>query len=175
MRKEIFVFALLIASPLAGWAAQAGNGIATSDRGAGMTMHAKGTFVVKVNPVDASAVAQGAGVGRMTIDKTFSGDLEGTSKGEMLTGATEATGAMAYVAMERVTGKLNGRSGSFLLMHNASMLKSDPASGKMQITVVPQSGTDELAGMSGKLTIIIEAGKHSYDLEYELPSAPAGR
>jgi hypothetical protein len=114
-------------------------------------------------------------MGRMTIDKTFSGDLEGTSKGEMLTGATESTGAMAYVAMERVTGKLNGHSGSFLLMHNASMLKTDPASGGMQITVVPQSGTDELAGMSGKLTIIIDAGKHSYDLEYELPSAPAGR
>ena len=138
-------------------------------------MHAKGTFVVKINPVDGSALAQEAGIGRMTIDKTFSGDLEGTSKGEMLTGATESTGAMAYVAMERVTGKLNGRSGSFLLMHNASMLKSDPAGGGMQITVVPQSGTEELAGMSGKLTIVIDAGKHSYDLEYELPPAPADR
>ena len=65
----------------------------------------------------------------MTIDKTFSGDIDGTSKGEMLMGATDSTGAMAYVALERVTGTVNGRNGSFLLMHNASMLKSDPASG----------------------------------------------
>ena len=132
-------------------------------------MHARGTFVVKINPAEAAALSQEAGIGRMTIDKTFSGDIEGTSKGEMLTAGTESTGAMAYVAMERVTGKLNGRSGSFLLMHNASMLKSDPASGVMQILVVPQSGTGEFAGLSGKLIIAIDAGKHSYDMEYELP------
>jgi hypothetical protein len=111
----------------------------------------------------------------MTIDKTFSGDIDGTSKGEMLMAATESTGAMAYVALERVTGTLNGRSGSFLLMHNASMLKSDPASGAMQVRVVPQSGTDELASLSGQLTITIEGGKHSFDLEYELPSAVGAR
>jgi hypothetical protein len=173
MTNKLFALALLIACPLGGWAAQTRNGIATSDRGEGVIMHARGTFAVKINPAEASALSQEAGMGRMTIDKTFSGDLEGTSKGEMLTGATESTGAMAYVAMERVTGKLNGRSGSFLLMHNASMLKSDPANGVMQINVVPQSGTDELAGLSGKLIIAIDAGKHSYDLEYELPSAPA--
>jgi Protein of unknown function (DUF3224) len=138
-------------------------------------MHAKGTFVVKISPTDVSALGQEAGIGRMTIDKTFSGDIEGTSKGEMLTGGTDSTGAMAYVALERVTGKLNGRSGSFLLMHNASMLKSDPASGMLQVTVVPQSGTDELSGLSGKLTITIEGGKHSFDLEYELPSAVGAR
>jgi hypothetical protein len=140
-----------------------------------VTMHARGTFVVKISPTDVSALGQEAGIGRMTIDKTFSGDIEGTSKGEMLTGGAESTGAMAYVAMERVTGKLNGRSGSFLLMHNASMLKSDPASGLMQVTVVPQSGTGELSGLSGKLTITIEAGKHSFDLEYELPSVVGAR
>lgn len=132
-------------------------------------MHAKGTFVVKVSPAEASALAKEAEIGRMTIDKAFSGDIEGTSKGEMLTGGTESTGAMAYVALERVTGAVNGRSGSFLLMHNASMLKSDPASGGMQITVVPQSGTDKLAGITGKMTIVIEGAKHNYDLEYELP------
>jgi hypothetical protein len=136
-------------------------------------MHARGTFVVKINPVEASALSQEAGIGRMTIDKTFSGDLEGTSKGEMLTGSTESTGAMAYVAMERVTGTLNGRSGNFLLMHNASMLKSDPASGVMQVVVVPHSGTGELAGLSGKLTITIDGGKHSFDLEYQLSSVAA--
>jgi hypothetical protein len=138
-------------------------------------MHATGTFVVKISPAEASALGQEAGIGRMTIDKTFSGDIEGTSKGEMLTGGADSTGAMAYVALERVTGKLNGRSGSFLLMHNASMLKSDPAGGRMQVTVVPQSGTGELSGLSGKLTITIEAGKHSFDLEYELPSASGAR
>ena len=132
-------------------------------------MHATGTFVVKINPVEASAIGQQAGIGRMTIDKSFSGDLEGTSKGEMLTGGTESTGAMAYVALERVTGKLTGRSGSFVLMHNASMLKSDPGSGTMQVMVVPLSGTEELTGLSGKITITIEGGKHNYDLEYELP------
>ena len=135
-----------------------------------MAKHARGTFEVKIIPVEASALAQDAGVGRMTIDKAFSGDLEGTSKGEMLTGGTESTGAMAYVAMECVTGKLSGRAGSFVLMHNASMLKSDPKSGAMQIAVVPHSGTGELAGISGNMTIAIEGGKHNFDLEYELPS-----
>jgi hypothetical protein len=128
-----------------------------------------------MGPAEASAPAQQAGVGRMTIDKTFSGDIDGTSKGEMLMAATESTGAMAYVALERVTGTLNGRSGSFLLMHNASMLKSDPASGALQVRVVPQSGTDELASLSGQLTITIEGGKHSFDLEYELPAAVGAR
>jgi hypothetical protein len=132
-------------------------------------MHATGTFAVKITPVGASALGQAAGLGSMTIDKTFSGDLEATSQGEMLTGGTESTGAMAYVAIERVTGKLKGRSGSFLLMHNASMLKTDPKSGMMQVTVVPQSGTDELTGLTGKMTITVEGGKHSYDFEYQLP------
>jgi hypothetical protein len=132
-------------------------------------MHATGTFVVKISPVEAPTLAKEAGFGCMTIDKTFSGELEGSSKGEMLTGGTESSGAMAYVALERVTGKLNGRSGSFVLMHNATMLKSEPGSGVMQVTVVPRSGTEELATLSGKMTITIDGGKHSYDLEYQLP------
>jgi hypothetical protein len=131
-------------------------------------MHATGTFNVKISPAEASALGQQAGLGRMTIDKTFAGDLEGTSKGEMLTGGAESTGAMAYVALERVTASVSGRSGSFLLMHTASMLKSTPASGMMQVVVVPQSGTDELAGLGGKMTISIADGKHNYDFEYEL-------
>jgi hypothetical protein len=96
------------------YAVHAQSGTATTNSKLGATMHATGTFVVKIAPTEASALGQEAGLGRMTIDKAFSGDLEGTSKGEMLTGSTEATGAMAYVAMERVTGKLKGRSGSFL-------------------------------------------------------------
>jgi hypothetical protein len=169
MIRMILAVTLLAASPLSGWTAQAQSGTANLDRKAGATMHATGTFVVKISPAEAPALATEAGLGCMTIDKTFSGALEGTSKGEMLTGGAESTGAMAYVALERVTGKLNGRSGSFVLMHNATMLKSDPGSGVMQITVVPHSGTGELAGLSGKMTIMIEGGKHSFDLEYQLP------
>ena len=135
-----------------------------------MTKQAKGSFEVKIAPVESSAIAQQAGIGRMTIDKTFSGDLEGLSKGEMLTGTTESTGSMAYVAIERVTGKLEGRSGTFVLMHNATMLKSDPKSAELHLVVVPASGTDGLAGLAGKMSIMIDSGgKHTYDLEYTLP------
>jgi Protein of unknown function (DUF3224) len=169
MTRQIFALVLLTASQLGGWTAEAQNEMATIDRRQAMTMHAKGTFVVKISPAEASPLAQEAGIGRMTIDKTFSGDFEGTSKGEMLTGGAESTGAMAYVALERVTGKLNGRSGSFLLMHNATMLKSDPSSGTMQVVVVPHSGTGELTGLTGKMIITIEGGKHSFDLDYQLP------
>ena len=91
--------------------------------------------------------------------KTFAGDLEGTSKGEdALTGGAESTGVMAYVALERVTATLSGQSGTFLLMHTASMLKSDPGSGVLQVTVVPHSGTEELAGLAGTMRITIEDG-----------------
>jgi hypothetical protein len=161
--------ALFAVSLITGFVAYARNGKPITNNKAGATMHATGTFAVKISPAEASALGHAAGLGSMTIDKTFSGDLEATSQGEMLTASTESTGAMAYVAMERVTGKLKGRSGSFLLMHNASMLKTDPKSGVMQVTVVPHSGTDELTGLSGKMTITIEGGKHSYDLEYQLP------
>jgi hypothetical protein len=123
--------------------------------------HATGTFNVKVVPADISDIGKDAGIGRMTIDKVWSGDLEGSSKGEMLTSFTEATGAMGYVAMEHVTGKLDGRSGSFYFMHNATMNRSDPKSGVMQIVVVIGSGTGELIGLSGTLNILIDsAGKH---------------
>jgi hypothetical protein len=131
-------------------------------------MQARGTFVVKLSPADASALGQEAALGRMTIDKTFAGDIDGTSKGEMLTGAADSTGAMAYVALERVTASLNGRKGSFLFMHNASMLKSDPASGVMQISVVPHSGTEELSGLAGSMTIHMEDGKHHFNFEYQV-------
>ena len=130
-------------------------------------MHATGTFVVKISPAEASAIAQQAKIGRMTIDKSFSGELEGTSKGEMLTAGNEATGAGAYVALERVTGTIHGRSGEFLLMHDGTMLKS--SLGAWHVVIVPHSGTGELAGITGKMSIIIEGGKHSYDLECELP------
>jgi hypothetical protein len=132
--------------------------------------HAAGTFDVKVAPVDVSDIGKQAGVGRMTIDKVWSGDLSGASKGEMLTSLTPSTGAMGYVALELVTAKLDGRSGSFYFIHNATMNRNDPKSGVMQITVLVGSGTGELSGLRGTLTIIIDAaGKHSYTFDYELP------
>jgi hypothetical protein len=132
--------------------------------------HAMGTFDVKVVPVDVSDIGKQAGIGRMTIDKVWSGDLSGASKGEMLTSLTPSTGAMGYVALELVTGKLDGRSGSFYFIHNATMNKNDPKSGVMQITVLAGSGTGELSGLRGTLNIVIDgAGKHSYTFDYELP------
>jgi hypothetical protein len=132
----------------------------------GPTMnHATGTFDVKVTPQtdDKGDPA----LGRMTIDKQFHGDLEGTSKGQMLTGMTEVKGSAGYVAMEKVTGTLKGRSGSFILQHTGIMNRNVP---QLTITVVPDSGTGQLAGLTGKLTINIAAdGKHSYDFEYTLP------
>ena len=128
--------------------------------------HATGTFDVKVTPQTDDKNADPA-LGRMTIDKQFHGDLEGTSKGQMLTGMTEVKGSAGYVAIEKVTGTLKGRSGSFILQHTGVMNRNVP---QLTITVVPDSGTGELTGLAGTLTIKIAAdGKHSYDFEYTLP------
>ena len=101
----------------------------------------------------------------MTIDKRWQGDLEGGSKGEMLTAGTGVEGSAGYVAIETMTGKLNGRKGTFILQHNGSMSRGE---GQLTIIVVPDSGTDQLAGLAGKMTIKIENGKHFYDFEYTL-------
>jgi len=105
-------------------------------------------------------------LGRMSIDKTVHGDLEGTSKGEMLTAGTSVKGSAGYVAIERVTGSLHGRSGSFTLQHSGTMTRGAP---ELVVTVVPDSGTDQLAGISGKLEIKITGGKHFYEFEYMVP------
>lgn len=131
-------------------------------------MRAAGTFEVKVTPAEIPAPAKEAGLGLFSLEKTFAGDLEGESRGEMLSGSTDATGAMAYVAIDRVTGKLHGRNGSFLLTHHGTMLKSDPNSAELHVRIVPHSGTDELAGISGNLVIKIEGKQHIYELAYEL-------
>lgn len=131
--------------------------------------HAKGTFEVKLSPQTPDGKFEDATMGRMTIDKQFHGDLEGTSKGQMLSAVTEVKGSAGYVAMERVTGTLQGRSGSFVLQHSATMNRGVP---QLSVTVVPDSGTGQLVGLTGKMEIIIEAGKHSYDFEYTLPAAP---
>lgn len=128
-----------------------------------MTMHANGTFEVKLTPQTTDD--KDAPVGRMSIDKQFQGDMEGTSKGEMLTGMTSVKGSAGYVAMEKVAGTLKGRHGTFLLQHTGTMDRGVP---QLSVTVVPDSGTDELVGLSGKLTIRIADGKHYYEFEYTL-------
>ena len=127
-----------------------------------VTQHATGTFEVKMTPQTASGDPS---MGRMTFDKQWSGDLNGTSKGDMLTGGDLKTGSAGYVAMEKVTGAVKGRKGSFLFQHSATM---NAGQGDLTITVVPGSGTEELKGITGKLTIKIEGGKHLYDFEYTI-------
>ncbi len=104
----------------------------------------------------------------MTISKTLHGDLEGTGQGEMLAANTSVEGSAAYVAIERITGTLAGRTGSFVLQHSATMTRGAP---HLLVTVVPDSGTGDLAGLTGTFGIIIADGQHSYDFEYSLPSA----
>ena len=128
-----------------------------------MTNRAVGTFEVKLSPQDQGADMP---VGRMSIDKEFKGDLVGTSKGQMLMASSSSVKDSAgYVAIEKVTGTLNGRRGSFYLQHNGVMTRGV---GELTITVIPDSGTDQLAGLRGKMNIIIEGGKHSYEFEYAL-------
>ena len=134
-----------------------------------MTTHATGTFTVKLTPQTLADKAAPAALGRMSIDKQFQGDLGGASKGEMLTGGAIAKGSAGYVAMEQVQGTLNGRSGSFILQHSGTMTRGEP---QLSVTVVPDSGTGQLAGLSGRMTITIAAGKHSYDFEYTLAETP---
>jgi hypothetical protein len=140
-------------------------GAAPSKKESVVTTHAKGTFDVKVVPVTEDK-SEGAPLGRFSLDKQFHGDLEAVSKGEMLTGGSVATGSAGYVAMERVSGTLNGRKGTFILQHNGTMNRGKPS---LTVTVVPDSGTEQLTGLTGTLTIIIADGKHSYDFEYTLP------
>jgi Protein of unknown function (DUF3224) len=129
---------------------------------------ATGPFDVKVTPQDDKS--GDAALGRMTLDKQYHGDLEAAGKGQMLTAGTEVKGSGAYVAIERVTGALRGRAGSFVLQHSGTMTQGVL---QLTITVVPDSGTAQLAGIAGKMNIIIAAdGKHSYDFEYTIASNP---
>ena len=129
---------------------------------------ARGTFEVKLAPQPTAHDHAAAPIGRFSIDKEFRGDLTGTSKGEMLTAMTAVKESAGYVAIERVTGTLQGRSGSFVLQHSGTMTRGVPS---LLVTVVPDSGTEGLTGLSGTMTIIIAGGKHSYEFEYTLPPA----
>ncbi|MEZ5330612.1 MAG: DUF3224 domain-containing protein [Thermoanaerobaculia bacterium] len=130
-----------------------------------MSGRAEGTFDVKVVPVDEKPFPDGLTLGRYSLDKEYHGALEGTGTGEMLTGATPVEGAGAYVAMERVEGTLDGRRGSFLLQHRGTMGRGEQ---HLEITVLRDSGTGELAGIEGTLEIVVEGGEHRYVLEYTL-------
>jgi hypothetical protein len=139
----------------------------TTQKGTAMPAHATGPFDVKLTPQDDKLDPT---LGRLTIDKTFHGDLEASSKGQMLTASTDVKGSAGYVAIERVTGTLRTpagvRTGSFALQHTGTLNRGVP---ELSVTVVPDSGTAQLAGLTGKMNIIITEGKHSYDFEYTLP------
>lgn len=127
-----------------------------------VTRTARGTFEPKLTPVPMHSPA----LGRMTIDKEIHGDLEATTQGEMLAAMTAVKGSAGYVAMELVTGTLNGKKGTFVLQHYAFMNRGTP---DLKVVVVPDSGTEELTGLSGSFKIIVEGKKHSYEFEYSLP------
>lgn len=128
-----------------------------------MTNHASGTFEVKLTPQPPDDQSTGATIGRMTIDKQFHGNLEATSQGQMLAVSTEIKGSAGYVAMEQVTGTLHGRSGAFALQHSGTMTRGTP---QLSVTVVPDSGTGQLVGLAGRMTIQIADGQHAYEFEY---------
>ncbi|HXM45214.1 MAG TPA: DUF3224 domain-containing protein [Bryobacteraceae bacterium] len=128
--------------------------------------HARGTFEVKLTPQAPDGEAPD--VGRMSIEKQFQGDLEAVSHGRMLTAMTGVKGSAGYVAIEQVAGSLHGRSGAFVLQHSGTMTRGAP---QQMVSVVPDSGTGELAGLAGTMTIIIADGTHSYDFEYSLAGA----
>ena len=130
------------------------------------SLRATGPFEVKLNPQPAYNTDPASLLGRMSLDKQFHGDLEATSKGEMLTAMSAVKGSAGYVAIERVTGTLQGRKGSFALQHSGTMARGAQ---QLVITVVPDSGDGDLRGLEGKLSIEIADGKHSYVLEYLLP------
>ena len=124
-----------------------------------------GPFEVSLKPLQVDEDLEKQLVARMSVDKQYHGDLEATGKGQMLTGGTPIRNSAAYVAIERVSGTLKGRKGSFTLAHAGIMNRGVPS---LVITIVPDSGTDQLEGLKGTMIINIEAGKHSYQLDYTL-------
>ena len=132
-----------------------------------MTQRATGSFAVTMKPQSTSEAPPGAALGRLSLDKTFDGDLVGVGKGEMLTAMTETPGSAGYVAIERVTGALHGRRGSFVFQHSGTM---DRGSKSLSVTVVPDSGTEQLTGIAGRFAIEIADGQHRYEFDYALPT-----
>ena len=135
-----------------------------------MSARATGLFEVRMSPAPLGDAAADATLGRMLLDKTYSGDLTGTGRGEMLMAGTAVKGSAGYVAIEHVSGTLDGRSGSFVLQHTGTMNRGAP---QLSVAVVPDSGTAGLAGLAGTLAIIIRDGKHRYEFDYTLPAPGA--
>lgn len=133
-----------------------------------MSHIATGRFDIKLQPLGLSPAAETTGLGRLSLDKQFSGDLQASSQGEMLSFRSSTPGSAGYVAMERVHGSLHGRSGSFVLQHSASMAQGQST---QSIAVVPDSATDALLGLRGSMQITIDNGEHSYRFEFQLPEA----
>jgi len=133
-----------------------------------MTPRASGTFEVKLVPQAPDEYADAATLARMTLDKQFRGDLEGTSKGQMLSAGTAIANSAGYVAIERVTGTLQGRTGTFILQHSGTMNRGAP---HLVVTVVPDSGTGQLVGLTGTMMIDISGGKHAYTFDYSVDRA----
>jgi hypothetical protein len=132
-----------------------------------MTTRATGTFDVQLTPRKPDDEVGDSGIGRLSIDKQFHGDLEATSKGTMLGAGTATKGSAGYVAIERVEGSLHGRAGTFVLQHKGTMNRGVA---RLSVTVVPDSGSGALVGLSGSMAIIIADGKHSYEFDYSLAS-----
>jgi hypothetical protein len=131
-----------------------------------MPTRAAGKFDVKLHPQPLADTSADATLGRLSIDKQWYGDLSGSSRGEMLSAVTAVKGSAGYVAIERVTGTLHGRSGTFVFQHTGTMTRGEP---QLSVTVVPDSGTGQLAGLSGQLAIKIAGSDHSYEFDYTLP------
>jgi len=130
---------------------------------------ARGGFDVEMRPDSEDDSAEGTTLGCMVVDKQIYGDLEASSRGRMLTGMTDVEGSAGYVLIERVRGRLHGRTGTFLLQHWGIL---DHGAPRQMIEVVPDSGTGELAGLKGNLTVQIAEGKHSYEFDYTLVGRP---
>ena len=131
-----------------------------------MTARATGPFEVKLAPQPLSDVAAESGLGRLSLDKVFRGDLEATSRGEMLSAMGGVQGSAGYVVLERVRGTLHGRHGTFALQHSGTMARGAPS---LSVTVVPDSGTEQLEGLAGSMDIVIDGRAHSYVFDYTLP------
>jgi len=139
---------------------------AAAEKGSPMSLHATGTFDVKMTPEGEPDAADGTSLGQMLLGQAVSWPLDATGKGRMLSAQTDVKGSAVYVALERVTGTLNGRNGSFVLRHVGTMDRGHP---HLSISVVPDSGSGELAGISGEMAIKVADGNHYYDFTYDLP------
>jgi hypothetical protein len=143
------------------------SNVTAASKGNAVTQQAKGTFEVKVTPLPEDEKVKGVPVGRLSIEKTWSGDIVGTSSAEMMTAFGGVKGSAGIVGVELMKVSIKGRSGTFTLLHHATMKNN--ADYQMLVRIIPDSGTGDLVGLSGVLTIIIEGSKHSYILDYTLP------